>query len=116
MNPYALAALITFLLCASSAIADSKSLGKFTLAPGEKKTVTLDAKDETKVGFTNQGTVDDAKRCRKTCIRMHVPGNPYLDAAAAIGTTMRIAPTNGKIQVEFENLEAFPIAIDVFRE
>ena len=104
------------LLCASFAVADSNSIGKFTLAPGEKKTVILDAKDETKVGFTNEGSIDDAKRCQRKCIRMSVPGNQFLDATAAIGTSMKITPTNEKIQVLFENLEAFPISIDVFRE
>ena len=116
MNRFALTASISMLLCAGLAFAASTSLGKFTLAPGEKKTVVLDAKTETKVGFTNEGSIDDAKRCRKMCIRMSVPGNIFLDATAAVGTSMKIAPTNGKIQVLFENLEAFPISIDVFRE
>lgn len=103
-------------LCAGAAFAAETSLGKYTLAPGEKKTVTLDAAGETTVGFTNMGSIEDAKRCKKTCIRMSVPGNPFLDAAAAVGTSMKIKPTSGKIEVVFENLEAFPISIDVFRE
>ena len=116
MNRFALTASISLLLYVSLAVADSKSIGKFTLAPGEKKTVILDATNETKVGFTKEGSIDDAKRCQRKCIRMSVPGNQFLDATAAIGTSMKIAPTNGKIQVLFENLEAFPISIDVFRE
>ena len=47
---------------------------------------------------------------------MSEPGNPFLDAAAAVGTSMKIKPASGKIEVLFENLEAFPISIDVFRE
>ena len=116
MKRFALVASISLLLCASLAAAEPKSVGKFTLAPGEKKTVTLDAKSETKVGLTNEGSIDDAKKCRKKCIRMNVPGNQFLDATAAIGTSMKIEPTNGKIQVVFENLEAFPISIDVYHE
>ena len=116
MTRLLLTASIALLFHAGSALSASTSIDKFTLAPGEKKMVTIDAKTETRVGFANEGSIDDAKRCRKTCIRMSVPGNPFLDAAAAIGTTMSITPTNDKIQVLFENLEAFPIAIDVFRE
>ena len=103
-------------LCAGLAVAAETSLGKHTLAPGEKKTVSLDATGETTVGFTNLGSIEDAKKCRKTCIRMNVPGDPFLDAAAAVGTSMKIKPANGKIVVQFENLEAFPISIDIFRE
>ena len=116
MYRFARTASIALLLFASFALAASTSIGTFTLAPGEKKTVTLDAKTESTVGFTNEGSIEDAKRCRKMCIRMSVPGNIFLDATAAVGTSMKIAPTNGKIQVLFENLEAFPISIAVFRE
>jgi hypothetical protein len=116
MNRLGLVAGLFAGLCAGTALAAEISLGKYTLAPGEKKTVTLDATGETTVGFTNMGSIEDAKKCKKTCIRMSVPGNPFLDAAAAIGTSMKIKPTNGKIEVLFENLEAFPISIDVFRE
>ena len=116
MSRSALATLLSVLLCSAPALAAPVSLGKYTLAPGEKKTVSLDATGETTVGFTNRGSIEDAKRCKKTCIRMSVPGNPFLDAAAAVGTSMKIKPTNGKIEVLFENLEAFAISIDVFRE
>ena len=114
MNRHALA--VPLLLYAVFAAAASAPLGKYTLEPGENTTVTVDAKTDTTIGFTNLGGVDEARKCRKTCIRMNVPGNPFLDAAAAIGTSMKIAPTNGKIQVLFENLKAFPISISVFRE
>ena len=116
MNQFPYVIAITLFNCANLVLADSISLGKYTLAPGEKKAVVVDTKNEITVGFTNLGSVDEAKQCRKMCIHMTVLGNQFLDASAAIGTTMKIAPTKGKIQVQFENLEAFPISIDVFRE
>ena len=116
MHRSALIVSFCMMLCAGAAVAAETSLGKYTLAPGEKKIVSLDAAGETTVGFTNLGSIEDAKKCRKTCIRMSVPGNPFLDAAAAVGTSMKIKPANGKIEVVFENLEAFPIFIDVYRE
>src|SRR5262249_6220052 len=116
MYRYVVAASLCTALGAGTALAAQTSLGKYTLAPGEKKTVSLDAAGETTVGFTNLGSIEDAKKCRKTCIRMNVPGDPFLDAAAAVGTSMKLKPANGKIVVQFENLEAFPISIDVFRE
>src|SRR5262249_26440140 len=111
MYRFTLVASLCTVLCASAVIAAQTSLGKHVLAPGEKKTVSVEAAGETTVGFTNLGSIEDAKKCRKTCIRMNVPGDPFLDAAAAIGTSMRIKPVNGKITVQFENLEAFPISI-----
>ena len=116
MKRCAPAVCLALLVCAASALAASTPIGKFTLAPGEKVSVVVEATSDTTVGFLNEGSVEDAKRCRKTCIRMSVPGNPFQDAAAAIGTSMKISPTGGKIQVLFENLEDFPISIGVFRE
>jgi hypothetical protein len=109
-------ASILLLLSAATAFGAETSIGKYTLAPGQKVSVVVDATSATTVGFTNQGSIEEAKKCKKTCIRMNVPGDPFQDAAAAIGTSMKIKPTNGRIQVQFENLEAFPISIDVFRE
>ena len=116
MTRLACTASIALLLIAASAFAASTSIGKYTLAPGDKVSVVVEAASDTTVGFLNEGSVDEAKKCKKTCIRMSVPGSPFQDAAAAIGTSMKITPTDGKIRVLFENLEAFPISIDVFRE
>ena len=116
MKRLARVALISSLLCGGRARAGQTSIGTFTLAPGEKKTVRLEAKNETTVGFTNEGSVDDAKRCQHMCIRMNVPGNQFLDATASMGTSMKITPTDGHLQAVFENLETFPISIDVFHE
>jgi hypothetical protein len=114
MNRHALA--VPLLLYAVLAFAAPVPLGKYTLEAGEKTMVTVEAKTDTTIGFTNLGGVDEAKKCRKTCIRMNVPDDLFQDAAAAIGTSMKISPKNGKIEVQFQNLEAFPIAIEVFRE
>ena len=103
-------------LCEGTSFAEQTSLGKYTLAPGEKKTVSIDTKEELKVGFTNELPMQEAMNCKKMCIRMSVVGNKFLDATAAIGTSMQAAPIEGKIQLVFENLEEFPIPIDVYRK
>ena len=114
MNRCALA--VPLLLYAAVAVAASAPLGQYTLEPGESTMVNVEATSATTIGFTNLGGVDEARKCRKTCIRMNVPGDPFQDAAAAIGTSMKITPKNGRVEVRFENLEAFPISIEVFRE
>ena len=43
-------------------------------------------------------------------------GKPVSGRRRGDRTSMKIAPRNGRIEVVFENLEAFPISIDVFRE
>lgn len=107
---------VAALVFPAALLAASAPITTITLAPYEKTTVTIDATVDTVVGFTNLGSVDEAKRCRNTCIRMAVPGNIYQDVRAAIGTSMPITPKNGKIEVIFENVETFPISIEIFRE
>jgi len=110
-------ALAFFLLAAIAAnsLADEVSLAKFTLAPGEKRTVTVESKAPLKVGFANDLPLERIKSCKNRCIRMHVAGDPFSEVAASVGTVIHVVPTGGKAEVEFENRETFPIPISVFR-
>jgi hypothetical protein len=105
-----------FCLALDAFAADHKSLGKFTLAPGEKKTVSLDATAETKVGFESDISIDQAKTCTHNCVKMWIVGKEEMYMASAMGGSLTASPTKGKIEVVFENVEKFPIPIDTFRE
>ena len=110
--------VVTFLLLsgiATGAIAEQVSLGKFTLAAGEKHTVSVTSKTSVKVGFNNDSTPEQIRRCKNRCVRMSVVGDPFAVVTASIGTVIFVQPVDGKAEVEFENLEAFPIPISVFR-
>ena len=111
--------VIAFILLggvATSSFAQEVPLGKFTLAAGEKRTITIKSKTPVKVGFTNESTPEHIKSCKKTCIGISVVGDPFSVAAASVGTTIDVKLTGGKADIVFENREAFPIPISVFRK
>lgn len=101
---------------AASAFAAETSLGKFTLAGGEKRAITVESATPFRAGFANESPMEQIKRCRKSCIQISVTGDPYSAAAASVGTTIVVTPVNGKAEIVFENREAFPILISVFRQ
>lgn len=100
----------------AGAPAAETSIGKFTLAAGEKRTITVESKTPLKVGYTNELPLDQIKTCKKSCIGISVVGDPFSVAAASVGTTIEVKLVNGKAEVVFENRETFPIPIRVFRE
>ena len=99
----------------TTSLAQEVSIGKFTLAAGEKRTVNVESKTPLKVGFTNESTAEQIKSCKKTCIGMSVVGDPFSVVAASVGTTIDVKLVGGKAEIVFENREAFPISISVFR-
>lgn len=109
--------LVFFLLggFATASLAEEISLGKFTLAAGGKRSVGVESKTPVKVGFDNDSTPEQIRNCKHRCIRMSVVGDPFSAVAASVGTVIYVQPVDGKAEVVFENLEAFPITISVFR-
>jgi hypothetical protein len=105
-----------FCLVSTAGAANQKTLGKFTLAPGEKKTVSVSATTETKVGFTSEISIEQAQKCEHMCVKMWVVGKEDMSMASAMGGSLGATPTKGKIEVVFENVEKFPIPIETFRE
>lgn len=101
---------------ATGSLAAETPIGKFTLAAGEKRTITVESKTPLKVGYANELPLDRIKTCKKSCIQISVVGDPFSVAAASVGTTIGVKLTAGKAEIVFENLEAFPIPISVFRE
>lgn len=116
MNKAGIAALLLFGGIVTSSLAAETPIGKFTLAAGEKRTITVESKTPLKVGYTNELPLDQIKTCKKSCIRISVVGDPFSVAAASVGTTIGVKLTGGKAEVVFENLETFPIPISVSRE
>jgi hypothetical protein len=113
------ARVIAFILLggiATQSFAQEVSLGKFTLAAGEKRTINVESQTPLKIGFTNDSTAEQIKSCKRTCIGMIVVGDPFSETAASVGTTIDVKLTNGKAAIVFENREAFPISISVFRK
>ena len=101
---------------AMHSLAEDTSLGKFTLAPGEKRTITVESNAPFKAGFKNESSAEQIQSCKKTCIGMNVVGDPFSEVAASVGTTITVKPVNGKADIVFVNREAFPIPISVFRQ
>ena len=101
---------------AAAAFAAETSIERFTLAAGEKRTITVESKTPLKVGYTNESPLERIKTCKKSCIGISVVGDPFSAAAASVGTTIEVKLVNGKADIVFENREAFPIPIHVFRQ
>lgn len=99
----------------TGSLAQESPLGKFTLAAGEKRSVIVESKTPFKAGFTNESTAEQIKSCKKMCIQMNVVGDPFSMVSASVGTTIDVKPAGGKAEIVFENREAFPISISVFR-
>ena len=116
MNKACVIAFILFGAIATQSFAQDVSLGKFTLAAGEKRTINIESKTPVKVGFTNDSTAEQIKSCKKTCIGMIVIGDPFSETAASVGATIDVKLTDGKAAIVFSNREAFPIPISVFRK
>ena len=100
----------------TASLAEETSIGKFTLAAGEKRTLIVESTTPFKAGYTNESTAEQIKSCKKMCIRMNVVGDPFSVVTASVGTTIDVKPARGKAEIVFENLEVFPISINVFRK
>src|SRR6478752_5847242 len=114
MNKAGIVAIFLLGGMATASSAAETSIGKFTLAAGEKRTITVESKTPLKVGYTNELPLEQIKTCKKSCIGISVVGDPFSVAAASVGTTIEVKLVNGKADIVFENREAFPIPIHVF--
>lgn len=87
-----------------------------TLQPKEKKEVTVDSTEKQKLGWSHTDAGGNtASKCQHMCVMMTKQGAAS-GVASMHGMTMGIVPTNGKISATFENLEDFPIEIEVFQK
>lgn len=101
---------------ATAAAGETKILETVTLQPGEKKVVSVDSTDKIKLGWNHTETVPGvASRCEKMCVMMTKQGSAT-GIASMHGATMGILPIGGKVSATFENVEAFPIEIEIFEK
>jgi len=111
--------LILALLAPGVAVAASGEevvLEVVTLQPKEKKRVSVDSTEKIKLGWnhteTEKGT---ASRCKKMCVMMTKQGSET-GMASMHGMSMGIMPVDGKVAATLENVEDFPIEIEIFRK
>jgi hypothetical protein len=79
-----------------------------------KRTLNVESKSPSKsVSSTNDAGADQEPKGR---IGRSVVGDPFSVVAASVGTTIEVKPAGGKAEIVFENREAFPISISVFRK
>jgi hypothetical protein len=82
------------------------------LMPNEAYTLNVDASEPAEIGWL---TVQ-AKPCTTNCVQVTEfrKGLSY-STATKLGSSQKYRPTNGKISVEYKNVSAEPVTIDVFR-
>ncbi|MFO1436539.1 MAG: hypothetical protein U1F34_09420 [Gammaproteobacteria bacterium] len=114
----ALLAGVLLAIIAGTIKAEDFAASKFTLASGEKKSFHVTTDNVVKVSYTTGLSMDQMKSCKNMGIRIHVVDDQFLDASSPVGTGFTLKPVDGKVSVdvEFENLESFPIPVELSRE
>lgn len=116
---YATRALLCLSACLllgiSPVSAEEKTLEKLTLKPGEKKTFTIKATSPAMVGFNTELEIADLKKCKHSCVALSAPalGSDFT-IASAVGTSIEVPAKDGQIAFIVENVEAFPIPVEIF--
>src|SRR5262249_39747845 len=82
------------------------------LKPGEAFTITIDASEPTEIGWT----AVQEKRCTMKCVQATdlTSGISYA-IATPLGASKKYTPASGKISIEYKNVSAEPVRIDVYR-
>jgi len=101
-----------FLLISSVAVAETTTIEKMTMQPGEVKKFTIETQSKIKIGF-NPNT-QQAKNCKNNCFELSQEGGSSM--ASKYGGAMGMKPKNGKVEGSLKNLEAFPLEVELFRK
>jgi hypothetical protein len=82
------------------------------LMPNEAVTVTIAATEQVEIGWQTL----QAKRCTSNCVQATNLSSPInTSIATPIGASLKYKPVNGKITVEYKNVSADPVTIDIYR-
>ena len=106
---------ISLLSCgvvSSSSFAAETTIEKVTLKPGEVKNYSLEATEKVKVGF--KPILSSGQSCENNCIEISQVGGTSM--ASKFGGAIGMKPTDGKIELSLENVEKFPIEVELFRK
>lgn len=98
---------------ASAAAAEKEVLETVTLQPQEMKEVSIASTVKVKLGWDHADDTASAK-CKNNCVNMARPGGTEM--ASALGGAMGIMPLDGVVTATFQNLEDFPIEIQIYRK
>ncbi|MDH3686268.1 MAG: hypothetical protein OEP95_08575 [Myxococcales bacterium] len=102
------------LLIPTVAFGKNVILETVTLQPHEKKEISVAASKKIKLGWNHTETEPGtASRCQKMCVMMTKQGSAN-GVASTHGMSMGIAPVGGKAAATLENVEDFPIEIEIF--
>jgi len=105
--------LILALLVPSVPAAAQEILETVTLQPQQKKEITIKSTVKVTLGWNHtDDSVSD--KCKKNCVNMRRPDG--VEMASMLGGSMGFVPVDGKVVATFENLEDFPIEIQIFRK
>lgn len=101
---------------AVDAAGETLILETVTLQPHEKKEVSVESTQKIRLGWNHTNTEKDtASRCQKMCVMMTTQGSTS-GVASMHGMSMGIVPIDGKVSATLENVEDFPIEIEIFKK
>lgn len=103
-------------LISSVVFAGTDTLEVVTLQPQEKKTISIDSTTKVKLGWQHTETESDtASKCENMCVMMTKKGSES-GVASMYGMSIGIEPIDGIVSATFENVEDFPIEIEIFKK
>jgi len=104
------------LLIPTLAFAENEILETVTLQPHEKMEISVAASEKIKLGWDHTDTEPGtASKCQKMCVMMTKQGSAN-GMASMHGMSMGILPVDGKASATLENVEDFPIEIEIFKK
>jgi hypothetical protein len=82
------------------------------LKPNQAYTITVEAAKPTEIGWI----AVQAKQCSTNCVQAtQLPFANYASFATSIGGSKVYIPAAGKVSIEYKNVSAEPVKVDVFR-
>jgi hypothetical protein len=82
------------------------------LKPGEAYTITVDATEQTEIGWR----AVQERRCTTNCVQAtDVTGGINYSIATPLGASMKYKPVSGKISIEYKNVSTETVKIDVYK-
>jgi len=112
MRPSILPLLLVWSGVAHAAVVHEPIKSAVELMPNEDVTITVDAAEQTEIGWQTL----QAKRCTTNCVKAtNLTDAVSTSVATPIGASLKYKPVAGKIRIEYKNVSNDPVTIDIYR-
>lgn len=107
--------LLFLVLCAGvahAAVTHIPIKSRVVLKPGDVYTITIEATQPVEIGWL----AVQAKRCTTNCVQAtQLTGGINYSIATPLGASKKYQPASGKVSIEYKNVSAEPVTINVYQ-